>query len=128
MIWSTTGAHYTFQESRDEDSRTTLSNSPKHLPKINAIVPIVSRRLFASMDAQYVSYTLTNSGMRVGGFFLADATLSSPELIHGLSLSASAYNLFDKRYANPVGAELLQNSIVQDGRTVRFKLTYRFKK
>jgi len=122
------GIAYTFQESRDQGSGTILSNSPKHLPKIKAIVPIVPRRLFASMEGQYVSSTLTNSGTSVGGFFLANATVSSPELIHGLSLSASAHNLFDKRYANPVGAELLQNSIVQDGRTVRFKLTYRFKK
>ena len=121
------GISDTFQKSRDQDSGAMLSNSPEHLFKVRALVPVVPRRLFASMEAQYVSSTLTNSRTHVGGFFLANATVSSPELIHGLSFSGTVHNLFDKRYANPVGEELPESSIVQDGRTVSFKLTYRFK-
>ena len=41
-------------------------------------------------------------------------------------MSLSIYNLFDKKYANPGSAGNQQDVIPQDGRTYRFKLTYRF--
>jgi len=47
-------------------------------------------------------------------------------LLKNLDLSASVYNLFDKKYGDPGGAEHLQDIIDQDGRTFRVKLTYRF--
>lgn len=49
-----------------------------------------------------------------------------PKAPHGLELSGSAYNLFDTKYSDPGGDEHKQDSIEQDGRTFRVKLTYRF--
>jgi len=40
--------------------------------------------------------------------------------------SASLYNVFDKRYGDPVSADFKQETILQEGRTFRVKLTYRF--
>jgi hypothetical protein len=43
-----------------------------------------------------------------------------------LQASVSVYNLFNKRYADPAGDELRQDSILQDGRNFRVKLAYKF--
>jgi outer membrane receptor for ferrienterochelin and colicins len=57
-------------------------------------------------------------------------TLFSQNLIKGLELSATIYNLLDTRYDDPAtqgqGRTHLQDLIEQDGRTFRVKLTYRF--
>ena len=41
-------------------------------------------------------------------------------------LSAGLYNLLDKNYADPGAEEHLQDSLRQDGRNFRVKLTFRF--
>jgi iron complex outermembrane receptor protein len=46
--------------------------------------------------------------------------------MNGLELSASVYNLLDRRYSDPTGSELVQRLVEQDGRTFRVKLTYAF--
>jgi outer membrane receptor protein involved in Fe transport len=56
----------------------------------------------------------------------ANFTLFSRELIKNLEASASLYNLFDRRYRDPVAGDFRQAAIEQDGRTFRVKLTYRF--
>jgi iron complex outermembrane receptor protein len=53
-------------------------------------------------------------------------TLLSREVVKGLELSASIYNLFDREYADPVSDDFTQDTIEQDGRTFRVKATYRF--
>jgi len=40
--------------------------------------------------------------------------------------SASLYNAFDQRYSDQVGNGLPENEIVQDGRTFRIKVGYKF--
>jgi len=53
--------------------------------------------------------------------------LLNRELARGLQLSASIYNLFDKRYADPARPEHVPiDTIVQDGRNFRLKLDYGF--
>lgn len=117
---------YTVQSSRSSLAGETLSNSPRHLAKANLILPLLQKKLFASFEGQEISRRLTVVGTEVGGSFVANATLYSKELLGKLRASASFYNLFSKRYADPVGQEFQQPSIVQDGRTVRVKLTYLF--
>jgi len=117
---------YTVQESRSQLDNDTLSNSPRHLAKINVIAPLLSQKLFASFEGQEVSRRETVKEAFVGGFFIANATLFSKDVFGRLQASASVYNLFDKRYADPAGNEFRQYSIPQDGRNFRVKLTYRF--
>ena len=119
---------YTVQETRDETTGSILTNSPRHLPKIDFTAPIVPRRLFFCFDGQYVSQRETLEGTMLGGFFVANATVSAANLYKGLTISGSAYNLFDRRYADPGGPEHRQIAIPQDGRTLALKLTYRFKR
>jgi iron complex outermembrane receptor protein len=62
----------------------------------------------------------------VPSYLRADMTLSSDRLIPGAEISAGVYNLFDRRYSDPVSDAHLQDAIEQDRRSVRIKLTVRF--
>jgi len=127
---------YTYQDTEDEETDKTLSNSPKHLAKVNVIMPLIGKNFFLGMEEQYTSKRKTvwredaNGFLtireNVNGFFITNLTLFNQHLIKGLDLSASVYNLFDKGYSDPGGGEHLQNEIKQDGRVFRFKLTYAF--
>jgi iron complex outermembrane receptor protein len=117
---------YTVQDAHSQLTGASLVNSPRHLGKINLIAPLLSKRLFASFEGQEVSRRESVKGTFVGGYFVANATLSSKDMFGRLQASVSLYNLFNKRYAVPAGNELRQDSIPQDGRNFRVKLAYRF--
>lgn len=117
---------YAVQESRDEQTGLTLSNSPKHLGKTNLMVPLVTPKLLAGIEGQYMSPRKSIAGNTVGGFFIANLTLFAQRIAPGLDLSGSVYNVFDKRYADPGGQELVQTAIPQDGRSFRVKMAYSF--
>jgi outer membrane receptor for ferrienterochelin and colicins len=117
---------YTLQESHRTPAGEPLGNSPRHLAKVNLIAPLFRDKLFASFEGQEMGRRLTVLQTRVGGAFVANATIYSQSLLGKLSVSASIYNLFNKRYADPVGQEIPGASVIQDGRTFRVKLTYGF--
>jgi len=117
---------YSFQRSEDIDTGQTLSNSPRHMFKVNATAPVWRDDWRAGVEAQYISNRLTTSG-QVGGYWIANLTLLATRLAPNLEMSASIYNLFDRRYADPAGPEQSQPSIEQDGRTFRLKFTYTFR-
>ena len=117
---------YSIQNSRNENANDPVNNYPKHLPKINLVAPLVAKKVFASFEGQYVSKRRTFSNAEVGGYFVANATLFAPNIIRGLDLSLSAYNLLDRRYADPGSPGLTETAVPQDGRTLQVKLTYRF--
>lgn len=117
---------YTFQQSIDRQTGTDLSNSPRNLVKLNVSAPLVRRLLFGSLEGQYTSSVESLAGVPIAGFGVVNATVSTSELAHLVSISASAYNLFNVRYANAVGSGLPEDSIQQNGRTLRIKFTYRF--
>ncbi|MBZ5553241.1 MAG: TonB-dependent receptor [Acidobacteriia bacterium] len=117
---------YTLQDSVSQQSGETLSNSPKHLSKVNFIVPLARKKLFAGIEGQYTSRRRSVEGTDIGGFFVTNVTLFGQKLAKGLDVSVGVYNLFDKRYADPGAEEHIQQAIEQDGRNLRLKLTYRF--
>jgi outer membrane receptor for ferrienterochelin and colicin len=61
-----------------------------------------------------------------GGYIIANTTLLSKELVRDLEVSASVYNMFNKKFSGPVGQYFNQKSIQQDGRSWKIKMTYRF--
>jgi iron complex outermembrane receptor protein len=101
-------------------------NSPQRMVKGRLFLPIAEEILGAGLEAQYTSARTTIPGNRIGGVTLANLTLSSRELLPGLDLSAGAYNLFGKRYADPGSGIEPMESIPQDGLTCRLKATYGF--
>jgi len=55
-------ASYSYADADGTVTQQVLANSPQHLGKLNLIVPVVQKRLFASLDAQYTSPVQTLAG------------------------------------------------------------------
>jgi len=119
-------ASYSFTHTVGVQPEPVLPNSPQHLGKLNLIVPVVQQKLFASLDAQYTSPRQTLAGNTVSGFSVFNVTLLGHTLGKHLDVSASVYNLLDKKYYDPGRPEDVQDAIQQDGRNFRIKLTGRF--
>jgi len=117
---------YGFTHTEGHQPEPVLANSPQHLGKLNVIVPVVRRRLFASLDAQYTSSVQTLLGNTVSGFAVFNVTLLGHTLGKHLDLSTSIYNIFDKKYFDLGRPEDPEDTIQQDGRNFRTKLTARF--
>jgi len=117
---------YSFQDVRSPSAPMPLTNSPKHLVQATLSVPLFKQELFASMDLQYVSRRATLTGQYTGSYVLPNFTLFSRKILKGWELSASLYNAFNQKYADPGGNGLVEDSIVQDGRNFRIKVGYRF--
>ena len=119
-------ASYSVQNTKDRDSQQFLSNSPRHLAKLNLSQPLLRRKLFLSFDAQYRSGLQGIDGRPIPPFTLVNGTLLGRGITRNLDLSASVYNLLDKRYFDPPSVASLDLPIPQDGRSFRVKLSWRF--
>ncbi|HEX4544994.1 MAG TPA: TonB-dependent receptor [Candidatus Acidoferrum sp.] len=116
---------HTAQDSRILQTGAVMTNSPKQLAKVSLSVPLQQRKIFAGLEAQYVSERRTVAQTELGGYLLLNVTLYSRKLTEKFDVSASLYNVLDKQYAESGGLEHVQTSIPQDGRSFRIKLTYR---
>ncbi|OGU09215.1 MAG: hypothetical protein A2075_00070 [Geobacteraceae bacterium GWC2_58_44] len=119
-------ASYTFQETEDRSTGEILTNSPKHLAKLNVTAPLLKDKIFLGIEEQYTSKRKTPKGNYAKAHYLTNVTLFSQRLLRNLEASVSVYNLFDYDYGDPASVEHVQDVIPQDGRTFRVKLTYRF--
>jgi len=121
-----TTASYSYIVAKDVINHLPLANSPRHLVKANLAVPLVQKKLFGAVDAQYTSSRLTLAGTRLDAFPIFNLTLLGHALGQHLDVSASLYNVFDKKYFDPGRPEDVENAIQQDGTSFRIKLTCRF--
>jgi iron complex outermembrane receptor protein len=94
--------------------------------------PLPLKKSFATLEAFYGSSRLNAAGEKIDGSAIVNLTLLSRDLLAGLDLSASVYNLFNTAYSMPAGSDQTNSlgeqlrSIRQDGITFRIKATYRF--
>jgi outer membrane receptor for ferrienterochelin and colicins len=119
-------ASYSYVDAEEPSTHQILTNSPHNLGKLDVSYPLVQHRLFASLDAQYTSSAQTLAGNTVSGFSLLNFTMLGHTLGKHLDLSASVDNVFNKKYFDPGRPEDPEDSIQQDGRSFRIKLTGRF--
>jgi iron complex outermembrane receptor protein len=117
-------ASYSFQETKDRATGEFLSNSPRNLVKFDLTQSFLKKRIFASIDAQYRSRIQPLAGATVSPFSLVNVTLLGHSIGKRLDISASIYNLLNKRYYDPPSIEDLQRAISQDGRSFRIKMTW----
>jgi iron complex outermembrane receptor protein len=117
---------YAWQRSREQPSGELLTNSPRHMLKAGMAWPLLGKRLTAGVDGWYLSSRTTLSGAQAGSAKIANFTLAAPRILGRFDLSASVYNLFDARYADPGAPEHRQDLIIQDGRSGRLKVGVRF--
>ena len=55
----------------------------------------------------------------VAGYAVANLTYSRPSGWHGVGVTASIYNVFNRQYGDPASDVLRQRAIPQDGRSIR---------
>ena len=109
------------------DGSAGLTNAPRHLAKLNVSGPVWTERLTGGLEVQYTSERNTSAGS-VGGFALANLTLRYRARSQPLEVSASMYNLLDRRFADPVAqdpAVPLRSVVEQDHRVFRLQVLYR---
>lgn len=123
---------YAWQLAEDGKSGARLSNSPRHLAKLNLATPLWADIWQLGIESQFISRRLTAAGGTVGGAGVTNLVLSSTRLAKGLEVSAGLYNLFDRHYLDPASEEhwdssgLQLNGIPQSPRHWRLKLSYAF--
>ena len=123
---------YCYQDSKRLEGGQILANSPSSLVKASLTAPLPLKKSSATLETHYSSSRLNAQRERVAGAAVVNLTLLSRDLLPGLDLSASLYNLFDTHYSVPSGPEHFNSlgeslrGIQQDGITFRIKATYRF--
>ena len=116
-------ASYAWQRAQDSQDRA-LVNSPRHLAKLNLVVPLPHDARLGS-ELQCMSARLTEHGS-TGGYCLTNLTLLSNRLLPGAEVSLSVRNITDKHYADPAGTAFPREAVVRDGRSLHAKLVYQF--
>jgi iron complex outermembrane receptor protein len=119
-------ASYAFQRVRDSESGVRPVNSPAHLARLGLSAPIVPERLRLSGETRIVGARNTLAGAQAPAFAVVNLTVLGRPTRHGLELRGSVDNIFNRRYADPGGEELVQDVIEQDGRVVRLAARYTF--
>lgn len=105
-----------------ESSQQQL-NAPARLAKLN-LTSGIWRAWRAGFEAQYVGPRRALLGA-AGGFTVANLNLVT-RLAPGTELALTAFNLFDRRYADPGAREHRQATIPQDGRVLQARLTWSY--
>jgi len=124
--WPEWVASYGYQQTKDSETNRFLTNSPRSLAKLNVTEKLPRTNLAMSLDAQYRSRIEALQGGSVSPFTLLNVTVINRKIRKHGDLSASVYNLLDKRYSDPVSGANLQRSIPQDGRNYRVQMIWNF--
>jgi iron complex outermembrane receptor protein len=121
-----TRMNVSWQNAEDKKTGSTIENSPARIFKANVSAPFMDDRLRAGLEVQGMSQRKSWSG-KAPGFALVNLTFLMPSLTKNVELSGSVYNLFERRYFDPVGEELNPvDRIEQNGRNFRLKMVYKF--
>lgn len=120
-------ASYTLADASDSLLNSRLANSPLHTARLNGTVPL-SQVAFAGLELLFMSPQNTYQNTRLSSSLLANATFATKPLANRWQFSFSCYNVMDRQWFSPGGLELRQSKIQQDGRTFRFKVSYRLGK
>ncbi|WP_434702667.1 TonB-dependent receptor [Pseudomonas sp. Z1-12] len=115
-------ASHTLQRSEDNLGRN-LVNSPHHLSKLQVSVPLAGEHLRASFAGRYVGKRLVTPETSASGYAIADLTLTSEEVLPGVSVTAAVRNLFNRQYRD---ASLYDGEIERGERSLWFSVGYAF--
>jgi outer membrane receptor for ferrienterochelin and colicins len=119
-------ASYALQDANDAaPGGQRLTNSPRHLAKAKLSVPGPREGSFASFEWQYLSTRTTLAGATVDPASVASVSAIFP-IGRSLTFIGQVRNLFNARYSDPSSEEHLDDSIEQNGRTVRVGFRWTF--
>ena len=122
--WLETTASVALQHATDEH-HVWLTNSPGCVGKLRGSVPLFHDRLRVAVATQYLSRRRTLADAEVPAFWLADLTLTTHALRPDFDVQFGVRNLFDRAYYDPAGITLIQDRLLQDGRSIFLKLIWR---
>ena len=109
---------YAAQRAENVDTGAALVNSPGHMAKVRFSVPAPLKASFLSMEVLSLGSRQTIAGNTLAPATTASVTMIAP-IRHGLELVGTVRNLFNLQYADPASEAHRQDSIPQDGRTLR---------
>jgi outer membrane receptor for ferrienterochelin and colicins len=120
-------ASFDYVEAYNESAgHPAFDNSPHQMAKLNLTVPLIGRSLFAGVEGQFLGRRLTLLQNSVGSYQAFNFTLLGHTIGKHMDVSAGAFNMLDKKYSDPGRPEDPENTIPQDGRSFRLKITGRF--
>jgi Outer membrane receptor for ferrienterochelin and colicins len=128
QVWSWGGrlrGSVSMQHARDAGG-VRIANAPPLLGKLNFSAPLPLAGLRLGWELQFDGRRSTLAGKETGGHAVSNLHLSTERLLPGLKVSLAIRNLFDKRYEHPASDSNWQDSLGQDGRSVRAEARYRF--
>jgi len=114
------------QRAEDEASGLELTNSPHQLAKLTGSMPLFNTSVFANLDLQYNSRTVTLARNHAPSFVVANLTLNTHELWSGVELTAGIYNILDEERRFPGAEEHAQDTLQQEGRTYGGRFIVKF--
>jgi iron complex outermembrane receptor protein len=114
---------YALQHAENVDTGATLVNSPAQMAKARLSVPGPWSGSFLSVELLSLGSRQTIAGNTLDPAATASVTLVAP-IRHSLELVGSIRNMFDVQYADPASENHRQDSIPQDGRTMRIGLRW----
>lgn len=121
---------YGWQRARDTSHARPLTNAPRHLLKLQWSDSLHLGAALGGNKGRYAIEALgigprsTLRGTRLPGHMLVNATYTTR--IANVDVSMGIYNLLNHRHADPASFEVREDTLRQDGRTYRIKLTYAF--
>jgi hypothetical protein len=113
---------HSYQEVVDEATGARLANAPRQLSQAVFEAPLFTPALRAGVELIHVGSRPTVTGAVADAYVLTNLVVRAPEIAPGIELYARALNLFDVSYEDPVGAELIQDTLRQDGLRVTLGL------
>ena len=94
-------ASYSYTQTANSMTGRTPPNSPSNLVKLNLTMPLFHQRFSTALDGQYTGTVTTLAGNTLGGFSVLNATVIAHTFGKHADISASVYNLLDKKYSFP---------------------------
>jgi len=123
-----TSGYLSYSYMRGEDgSGAQLTDYPPHSWKAGVSLPVAGDRWRVSADMLYYDGRLMLAGTRGPDIFVTNLTLLAPLFKKNARLSASIYNLFDRKYGLPAREEHANLELIpQDGRSLSLRLVMAF--
>jgi outer membrane receptor for ferrienterochelin and colicins len=109
---------YALQRVKDLETGATLVNSPAQMLKMRASLPGPLDRSSLAFEVLGMSSRRTLAGATLGATATANVTFVAP-VSRRFELVGGVRNLFDVQYSDPASDQHLQDSIPQNGRTLR---------
>ena len=118
---------YARQHNRDELTGVRIASFPAWTAKFQGAMPVAGERVTLATAARYVSQRTSLAGAPIAGAWVADLKLQvTHPALPGTRFHATAYNVLNRRYADPGALEHTQNTIPQNGRNFWLGAEHRF--